>query len=523
MACLSARNKEESMTQERLTMRKIREILRLKYEAGLSNRAIAGACNISNSTVGEYLRRAEAAGVGWPLGDLSEDELYKKLFGEPVPVPETKSKALPDWEDVRKELVKKGVTLELIWMEYIEAHPDGYKRSQFGEYYRRWKKERNEPRMRNVHIGGEQMQVDYAGIKIRIVDPETGEVFWAPVFVAVLPASNYAYVEAQSGEDQCNWNNGHVRAFIFYGGVVKIVMPDNLKTGVTKPDYYDPDINGSYQELAEHYQIAILPARVKKPRDKGKVENAVQNVERWVIAPLRNRTFFSLAEANRAIWEKLDEFNNKMMLAAGRTRRQEFEEIDRPNLRPLPEKPYEFAICKTVRVNIDYHVEFDKHFYSAPHALIHEAVDLRVTEHLVHIIYKNKDVAVHPRSSKAGGYTTLREHMPPNHQFMHKINANQLLSWAEKIGPQTQSLVQATLKSRTFPEQAFRSCLGIINLAKKHPASRMEQACEAALQNKSLSYKAVKDELKWLMKQDPLPVSETLPAHDNIRGHEYYQ
>ena len=255
------------MAQERLTVRKIREILRLKYEAGLSNRAIAGACNISNSTVGEYLRRAEAAGIGWPMGDLSEEELYKKLFGEPASVAETTSKPLPDWEEVRKELRKKGVTLQLVWMEYIEKHPDGYKHSQFGEYYRRWKKEHNEPRMRNVHVGGERMQVDYAGMKISIVDPETGEAHLASVFVAVLPASNYAYAEAQSGEDQCNWNNGHVRAFIFYGGVVKIVMPDNLKTGVTRPNYYEPDINGSYQELAEHYQIAILPARVRKPRD----------------------------------------------------------------------------------------------------------------------------------------------------------------------------------------------------------------------------------------------------------------
>jgi len=511
------------MAQERLTVRKIREILRLKYEAGLSNRAIAGACNISNSTVGEYLRRAEAAGVGWPLGYLSEEELYKKLFGEPVPVPEKKSKPLPNWEEVRKELRKKGVTLELVWMEYIEKHPDGYKHSQFGEYYRRWKKGHSEPRMRNVHVGGERMQVDYAGIKIRIVDPETGEVFMAPVFVAVLPASNYAYAEAQSGEDQCNWNNGHARSFIFYGGVVKIVIPDNLKTGVTRPDYYEPDINISYQELAEHYQIAILPARVRKPRDKGKVENAVQNVERWVIAPLRNRVFFSLADANRAIREKLDGFNNKMMLAVGRTRRQEFEEIDLPNLRPLPEKPYEYAIRKTARVNIDYHVEFEKHFYSTPHSLIHQEVDLRVTEHLVQIFHKSKNVAVHLRSSKAGGYTTLHEHMPPNHQFMDKINVNQLLFWAEKVGPQTHDLIHATLKSRPYPEQAFRSCLGVLNLAKKHPSSRMELACQVVLQNKSLSYKAVKDELDWLMKQTPLPVSETLPAHDNIRGHKYYR
>jgi transposase len=511
------------MAQERLTVRKIREILRLKYEAGLSNRAIAGACNISNSTVGEYLRRAETAGIGWPLGDLSEEELYKKLFGEPVPVPETKSKPLPDWEEVHKELRKKGVTLELVWMEYIEKHPGGYKHSQFGEYYRRWKKEHSQPSMRNVHVGGERMQVDYAGLKIQIVHPETGEVYKASVFVAVLPASNYTYAEAQAGENQCNWNSGHVRAFAYFGGVVKIVVPDNLKTGVTKPDYYEPGINLAYQELAEHYQIAVLPARVKRPKDKAKGENAVQNVERWVIAPLRNQTFFSLAEANRAIRGKLDQLNHKMMLTVGRTRRQEFEDIDLPNLRPLPEKPYEYAIRKTARVNIDYHVEFERHFYSLSHTLIHQEVELRVTEHLVEIFHKGNGVAVHPRSFKPGGYTTLREHMPPNHQFMDKINPSQLLSWAEEVGPQTHDLIHATLKSRHFPEQAFRSCLGILNLAKKYPSSRLEQACQTALQSKSLSYKAVKDELDWLAKQTPLPTSQALPAHDNIRGHEYYQ
>jgi len=367
------------------------------------------------------------------------------------------------------------------------------------------------------------MQVDYAGMKIQVVNPETGEVHMYPVFVAVLPASNYTYAEVQSGQNQCNWNNGHVRAFEFIGGLVKIVIPDNLKTGVTKPDYYEPNINLSYQELAEYYQIAVLPARVRRPRDKGKVENAVQNVERWVIAPLRNRTFFSLAEANQAVWEKLDALNNKAMLASGRTRRQEYEEIDQPNLRPLPEKPYEYAIRKTARVNIDYHVEFEKHFYSVPHTLIHQEVSLRVTEYLVEIFHRSKGVAAHLRSYKAGGYTTLREHMPPNHQFSNKINARQLLSWAEEMGPQTHDFIQATLKSRSFPEQAYRSCLGVLSLTRKYLVSCIEQACQAALETKSLSYKAVKNELEWLVNQAVTSTPVALPPHDNIRGHEYYQ
>jgi transposase len=510
------------MTQERLTLRKIKEILRLKHEAGLSNRAIAGACKISNSTVGEYLRRAEAAGISWPLGELSEDELYQKMFGEPTPLP-VKAKPLPDWEEVRKELRKKGVTLRLIWIEYIEKHPDGYKHSQFEEYYRRWKKAHGEPSMHNTHVGGERMQVDYAGLKIPLVNPETGEVSQVPVFVAVLPASNYTYAEAQSSENQCNWNNGHVRAIDFFGGVVRIVVPDNLKTGITKPNYYEPDINPAYQELAEHYQFAVLPARVRKPKDKGAVENGVQNVERWVIAPLRNRTFFSLAEMNQTIREQLDRLNHKVMLAVGRSRRQEFEDLDRPHLRPIPEKLYEYAARKTARVNIDYHVEFEKHLYSVPHRLIHQEVEIHATEHLLEIFHKGKSVAIHPRSFKPGRFSTLHEHMPPNHQFMDRVNAPQLLHWAEAVGPQTTEFIRATLQSRPFPEQAYRSCLGILSLAKKHPHSQMEQACQAALAAKTFSYKAVKDELDWIAKQPGAPVAETLPAHANIRGQEYYQ
>lgn len=511
------------MAQERLTMKKIKEILRLKHEAGLSNRAIAGACKISNSTVGEYLRRAEAAGVGWPLGELSEDDIYQKMFGEQTPMPE-KTKPLPDWEEVRRELRQKGVTLRLIWIEYIEKHPDGYKHSQFEEYYRRWKKTHCEPSMHNTHVGGERMQVDYAGLKMQVINPETGEVSQVPVFVAELPASNYIYAEAQSSENQCNWNNGHVRAIEFFGGVVRIVVPDNLKTGITKPNYYEPDINPAYQELAEHYQFAVLPARVKRPRDKGKIENGVQNVERWVIAPLRKRTFFSLAEVNQAIREQVDKLNHKVMLAVGRTRRQEFEDIDQPNLRPIPEKPYEYAARKAARVHIDYHVEFEKHFYSVPHILIHQEVDLHVTEHMVEVFHKGKSVAIHPRSFKHGGFSTLREHMPLNHQFMNQVNAKQLLQWAETVGPHTIDFIDATLKSRPFPEQAYRSCLGILSLAKKHPHSRIEQACQAALEAKTFSYKTVKEELDWLTKQPALPVTpETLPVHANIRGEKYYQ
>jgi transposase len=511
------------MTQERLTMKKIKEILRLKYEAGLSNRAIAGACNISNSTVGEYLRRAKAAGVSWPLGELNEDELYQKLFGEKEVLPE-KAKPLPDWEAVRKELRQKGVTLHLIWIEYIEKHPDGYQHSQFGEYYRRWTKAHGEPSKRNVHVGGERMQVDYAGLKISMVNPETGETSQVPVFVAVLPASNYTYAEAQSSENQCSWNNGHVRAIEFFGGVVRIIVPDNLKTGITKPNYYEPDINPAYQELAEHYQFAVLPTRIKKPKDKGKVENGVQNVERWVIAPLRKRTFFSLAALNQAIREQLDQLNNKVMLAVGRSRRAEFEDIDQPNLRPLPEKPYEYAVRKTTRVNIDYHVDFEKHLYSVPFTLIHEEVRIRASERMVEIYHSSQrePVAVHPRSNVPGRYSTQTAHMPSKHQKAGEWTEERLVRWASEIGPHTSQLIQSILSSRQHPEQAFRSCLGILRLSGQYAHPLMESACQEAYQDKTLNYRGVKAVLERLQ---PVSTSQTppLPSHENIRSNSYYQ
>jgi len=511
------------MTQERLTLRKIKEILRLKYELGLSNRAIAGACKISNSTVGEYLKRAETTGVSWPLGEIGEEELYQKLFPEKKKVHIEREYSMPDWEEMQKEKRKQGVTLQLLWQEYKGKYPEGYQYSQFCEHYQRWKKSQVEPSKHNEHIGGEQMQVDYAGLKIPVINPETGEISGVSVFVATLPASNYIYAEAQANENQCNWNNGHVRAMGYFGGVVKIVVPDNLKTGITKPNYYEPGVNLAYQELAEYYQFAVLPARIKKPKDKAKIENGVQNVERWIIAPLRNRKFFGLHEVNLAIKEQLEQLNNKIMKSGGRSRRQEFEEIDRPNLRPLPEKPYEYTERKTATVNIDYHVEFEGHLYSVPFTLIHQKVDIRATEKMVEIFHQGKSVAIHPRNFHLGRFSTLREHMPANHQFVEDINADRLIEWAESIGPQTTDLVKATLQSRPFPQQAYRSCLGILSLAKKYSPSLLEQACQAVFEAKVFSYKAVAQELIYLQKRTTTPPVETLPTHENIRGSEYYK
>ena len=511
------------MAQERLTMRKIREILRLKYEAKLSNRAIAGACKVSNSTVGEYLKRAKAAGVNWPIGEIEEDELYKQLFPEKERDPTQRVTPLPNWEEIRKEKLRKGVTLQLLWQEYKEKYPDGLQYSQFCHHYQQWRQTQKAPVKRIEHVGGEQMQVDYAGLKIPITDPQTGRIKEAFVFVAVLPASNYSYAEVQPKANQCNWNNAHVRAFEFFGGVVRIVVPDNLTTGITKPNYYEPGVNNAYQELAEHYKFAVLPARVRKPRDKGKVENGVLNVERWVIAPLRHRTFFSVYEAEKAVKEQLDKLNNKIMKAVGSSRRQEFEEIDQPNLQPLPEHKYEYIEIKTAKVNIDYHIEFDKHFYSVPYRLIHQRVEVRASERMVAVYYKGKPVAFHPRNFRMGRFSTLREHMPDNHKFIEDLSAERLIQWAEAIGPHTTNMVQAALQAKDIPQQAYRTCLGIIRLGKKYPYPLLEQACQAAFEARVFSYSAVKQELDLLQKQAGPTITESLPPHENIRGAEYYQ
>jgi transposase len=517
------------MARKRLTLKKIKEVIRLKYEAGLSNRAIASACRISNSTVGEYLKQAEAAGLSWPIAaDVGEEELWFRLYPHrPMRIEPEPKYPMPDWEKVEKEKRKKGVTLQLLWQEYRKQYPGGYQYSQFCEHFQRWKKKKIDPSLRKDHKGGEEMEVDYAGLKILMTDPKTGEVVKVSVFVATLPASNYIYAEAQLGENQMNWNNGHVRAFEYFDGVVKIVIPDNLKTGVTRPNYYEPGVSLAYQELAEYYGVAVLPTRVRKPTDKGACENAVQNVERWIIAPLRNRQFFGLDEVQQAIREQLEILNNKVMEGVSRSRRQEFEEIDHPNLRPLPARRYEYAEWKTATVHIDYHVEFDDHLYSVPYPLIHQKVDIRATENIVEISHQGKIVAIHARNGQHGHYSTLREHMPANHQFMKDLNAERLVAWASDIGPQTRALIQAALRSRAYPEQAFRTCLGILRLARKYDRISLEAACQIAGEARDYSYKGVEQELVTLLAQAAAQpagsAAETLPVHANIRGAEYYR
>jgi len=511
------------MAQERLTMRKIREVLRLKWECGLSNRAIARSCSISHSTVGEYVRRAEEAGLSWPLpSDLGEDELFEHLFPK---APDASSRVIPcpDWEWVHGELRKKSVTLRLLWVEYREEHPSGYGYSQFCALYRTWAK-RLKPSMRITHKAGEKLFVDYAGQTIPVIDPETGEVRQAQIFIGVLGASNYTYVEAQWSQELPNWIGGHVRMFEFFGGAPEIVVPDNLKAGVKHPCRYEPDLNPTYQDLAEHYGVAVIPARPRKPKDKAKAEVGVQVAERWILARLRNCPFFGLVAVNHAISELLDPLNERPMEHLGQSRRELFEMLDQPALKPLPEESYEFAVWKKARVNIDYHIEFGKHYYSVPYSLIHEEVYVRATQSTVEIFYNNRRVASHRRMNAQGRHTTLAEHMPPAHQKYLEWPPERLIQWAETIGPQTAQLVQALLESCKHAQQAYRSCLGVLRLAEPYGAERLEAACRRALPAGIRSYKGVKNILD--AKLDRVELEEPSPVvpkfHDNVRGQSYY-
>ena len=511
------------MSQERLTMRKIREVLRLKFECKLSERAIARSCKIARSTVAEYLHRAEAAGLSWPLpAELDEAALFRLLF----PTRESSNSRIipcPDWSVIHTELHKKSVTLRLLWVEYREDHPDGYGYSQFCEHYRQWAK-RLKPSMRITHIGGEKAFVDYAGQAVPIVNPETGEARQAQVFVGVLGASSYTYAEAHWSQDLPSWIGAHVRMFDFMGGVPEIIVPDNLKAGVTHPCRYEPDLNPTYQDLAQHYGTAVIPTRVRKPKDKAKVEVAVQVVERWILARLRNWTFFSLTSLNQAIRDLLRELNPRPMRHLGRSRRELFEALDQPALKPLPEQPYEFALWKKAKVNIDYHVEFERHYYSVPYTLSRQTVYVRATESTLEIFCQGQRVASHLRSTLPGRHTTQTEHMPPAHQHYQEWSPDRFTRWAQTIGPHTTQIIQAVLGSRKHPQQAYRSCLGILHLTKRYGEERLEAACRRALPAGILSYKGIKNILAAKLDQaEPDESPDVVPnSHENIRGQTYF-
>jgi len=505
-------------------MRKVREVLRLRHALGVSERQIAGTVGVSRSTVGEYLRRAAVVGITWPVPEgLDDGGLERRLFTPPTfdPAP---TRPLPDWGYIHRELKRRSVTLLLLWEEYRAAHADGYGYSRFCDLYRAWRGSIS-PTMRQAHRPAEKLFVDFAGDTIPVFGAAAGMERQAHIFVAVLGASNYTYAEARWSEGLADWIGSHVNALAAIGGVPKAIVCDNLKAGVTATSRYEPGINRTYQELAEHYDTAILPARPKKPRDKAKVEVAVQIVQRFVLARLRNRRFFSLVELNAAIRECVADLNAKIMRKLGVSRNELFAQIDRPALKALPQAPYEYAEWKKCRVAPDYHVEIADHYYSVPSRLIREELEARITDTTVEILHKGARVASHARSYARHRHTTIPEHMPSAHRRYAEWTPARMMREAEKIGPATIALIQAIMQAKPHPEQGFRACLGILRLARSYGSARIEAACRRGNDIGATSYGSIKSILQHGLDHayaDGTPPPAQPIHHRNIRGNGYY-
>jgi len=511
------------MPAERLSMRKIREVLRLRAQ-GWSDREVARSVKVARTTVRRIRARAEAVGLTWPLPeDLTESALEALLYPPPPP-PGLYPRPLPDWKSIHAELRRKGVTLQLLWLEYKATHPDGYQYSRFCELYHAWK-DKLDPVLRQEHKAGEKIFVDYAGQTVPVVDPETGEICQAQIFVGVLGASNFTFAEATWTQSLPDWTASHVRMFAYFGGVSELLIPDNLGSGVSKACRYEPDVNPTYQELANHYSTAVLPTRKAKPRDKAKVENGVLVAERWILAPLRNHTFFSLAELNAEIARLLEALNDRPFQKLDGTRRSLFESLDRPALKPLPATPYEYAEWKKAGVNIDYHVAVENHFYSVPYRLLRQQVEVRLTASTVEILHDGHRVAAHPRSRRKGGFTTDPTHRPKAHQEHLEWTPSRMIRWAQETGPHTAALVTQIIETKPHPEQGYRPSLGILRLGERYSPERLEAACHRALATGTVSYRSVKSILEHGLDGLPLEEQATLDLpqnHENLRGPDYY-
>ena len=515
------------MPRPYISMRKVRDVLRLRFGEGLSLRQIAASVGLAQSTVGDQVRKAVAGGLGWPLpDDMDDDALQARLHGAPV---ESKSsRPEPDWPKLHIELRRPHVTLMLLWLEYKETFPDdGYAYSQFCEHYRIWRSHIDVV-MRQHHRAGEKMFVDFPGRQIPIYDERTGEiVLHAELFVAVLGASSKLYAQACASQELVHWVSAHVQAMEFYGGCPAIVVPDNLRSAVTKAHRYEPDINTTYQEMAAHYTMAIIPARSYKPRDKAKVEAGVLLAERWIMARLRNERFTSIGEANAAIRRLVEWINVRPFKKIEGSRQSLFEELDQPALRPLPATRYEFALWHKAKVNIDYHIEIraDRHFYSVPYRLVHESVDVRVSASVVEVFFRHRRVASHVRSYSPG-FTTDPAHMPESHRRHAEWTPSRIVNWARQTGPATAKLTEQIMAARPHPEQGFRSCLGIMRLGERFGHDRLEAACERALSARAFTYKSIESILKKGLDRQPLAPEIQVrdhPNHENVRGRDYYQ
>jgi len=508
----------------RMSMKNIKEILRLASDGNLSVRQIAKSCNCSPTTVSALLERANSSELklDWPLiSRMSDDELEVKLYPEEHYRTE---RPLPDMNFIHREMKKKGVTLQLLWQEYLEQYPDGLGYSQFCDYYLKWRGKRNIS-MHQVHKAGEKTYVDWVGSTMNILDRRTGEISDAYLFVGVLGASELIYTEAFLSMELSSWITAHIHMFEYFGGVTEIVVPDNLKTGVTKACYYEPDIHPTYLEMARHYRTAIIPARVRKPKDKSLAELTAQLVERWIMAKHRNDKYFSLFELNRMLRQEVDLANLRPFQKMDGCRRSAFQQIEQHLLRPLPIRPYEMAEFKSARVAPDYHVEFKGNFYSTPYRFVKDEVEIRATATTIEILKNNTRIASHSRihPDNKNGYNTLPDHMPESHRFQAEWTPERLLKWADKIGPNTSEYVSKVMSSRQHPEQGFRACLGILKLGDTHGSKLLEKACDQGLRLNRYSYKALKIVLDNLPVEDLTVEDIPLPSHSNIRGREYFK
>jgi transposase len=508
-------------------MRKTKEVLRLKYEYRLSAREIARSCNVPRSTVADYLMKAQAARLSWSeASTLTDTQIEERLFPTRS-IPSSVKRPEPDYEHVYNELRKYrkfNLTLIQLWLEYKEDHPDGYQYSQFCDGYRRWKG-KLDYYMRQEHRYGEKTFIDFAD-GLSIVDRVTGELILTQLFLAVWGASNYTYAEATLSQTLPEWVGAHRRALEYSQCAPRVLVPDNLKSGVSKACKYEPELNPTYADMAEHYGCAVVPTRPRKAKDKAKVEVGVLIAKRWILAVLRKRTFYSLAELNAAIRECLEHLNTRPMKRLKKSRREVFETMERPSALPLPTRPYEYAEWLKARVGFNYHVDVDDHSYSVPFQLLHERLDIRLTATTMEAFHKGERVAAHARSYVKGGYTTLKEHMPPQHRAYAEWSPSRFTKWAGKIGTATARLVEKIMAGRAYPEQAYKACMGIIQLSRHYEPERVEAAAERALKYNTCSYRSMKAILAaGLDRQDSEKSSRqmSLPLHHNIRGKEYYQ
>lgn len=506
-------------------MEKVREILRLKEHCQLSERAISRALNVSRPVVKDYLSKLTKAGLDYSQAkQFSDDELTKLIRGNHGSLSTRYEVLRQKFDHFAKELKRPGVTLERLWQEYRTEYPDGYSYSQFCYHFQLWRST-SELTMHIDHKAGDKMFADFTGKKLQIVDKHTGEIRDAEVFVALMGASHYTYVEATTSQKKADWIEANQNAFAYFGGVPKAVVPDCLKSAVKTPDNYEPDINPEYADFARHYQTAIVPARPNRPRDKAVVEGAVRIVYAWIFAALRDRIFYNLEQLNQAIREQLEVYNARPMQKLKLSRKQLFEDIDKTALGPLPPQRYRLKRFKRLKAQFNYHIYLseDKHYYSVPYRYRAKQLLVIYTDSEVEIFHKNRRIAFHKRNCTPNGYSTIKEHMPSHHQAMSDWNPQRLINWASNLGQHVELVISHILKHRQHPEQAYKVCLGILNLTKKFDKERLNKACKRATEFQHYSYKGIKNILENKTEDHQIDFFEPLPEHQNIRGNRYYQ